>query len=141
MAIPFLALIDPISKLLDRLIPDKAALAQAKLDLLKEENAATLAEINAAAAIDVAQIAVNTEEAKNENLFVSGARPFIMWVCGFAFAYKFIVQPFLIFGLVAAGSKFDYHSLPALDWTELSTVLLGVLGLGYQRSMDKKNGV
>lgn len=137
MAFPFLALIDPISKLLDRVIPDPAAAAQAKLDLLKEENSMFLAEIQAASAIDVAQINVNQEEAKSENLFVSGWRPAMGWTCGLAFAYKFVIQPLLIFLLVAFGSKFDYHMLPNLDWAEMSPVLLGILGLGGMRMYEK----
>jgi len=136
----WLALIDPISHIIDKLIPDKAAAAQAKLDLLKEENATLIANVQAAAQIDVAQIGVNAEEAKSENLFVSGWRPSIGWVCSFAFGYKFILQPFLIFILVAAGSEFNPALLPVLDWAEMTPVLMGILGLGYLRTQEKIKG-
>lgn len=90
---------------------------------------------------DAQQNQINMAEAQNPSLWVSGARPFILWVCGFAFAYKFVLQPFMIFLLVAIGSKFDYRLLPVLDWAEMSPVLFGLLGMGALRSWDKKNGI
>jgi hypothetical protein len=42
--------------------------------------------------VDLAQIEVNVEEAKNSNLFVSGWRPNIGWICGFALGYVAIVE-------------------------------------------------
>lgn len=90
---------------------------------------------------DAQQNEINAEEAKNENIFVSGWRPFIGWICGGAFAYKFVIQPFLIFLLLASHSAFDYHNLPNLDWAEMSSVLLGLLGLGGLRTFEKVKGV
>lgn len=86
---------------------------------------------------DSQQTSINVEEAKNENIFVSGWRPFIGWVCGVAFAYKFIIQPLLIFIIVACQVKFDIDDLPEMDWTEMSTVLLGMMGLGGMRTFEK----
>lgn len=90
---------------------------------------------------DSQQTAIDVEEAKNESIFVAGWRPFIGWVCGGSFAYKFVIQPFLIFILIASHSTFDYHLLPNIDWTELSTVLLGLLGLGGMRTFEKLKGI
>ena len=67
----------------------------------------------------------------------SGWRPFIGWVCGSAFAYKFIVQPFLLFLVALGGLDFDISILPVLQWQELSAVLFGMLGLGGMRSFDR----
>lgn len=134
----WLALIDPLAKLLDKLIPDPEAKARAIIDLKKEENAIYLQELQTAAQSDAAQNETNKIEAANESLFVSGWRPFIGWICGVAFIYKFILQPFMIFILVAMGDKFDYHLLPNLDWAEMSPVLLGMLGLGGLRTIDKR---
>jgi len=136
----WLALIDPISRLIDKIIPDPKAREEAKLALMKEQNAATLAEIQAAATIDVAQLAVNQEEAKNENMFISGWRPAIGWVCATAFAYKFVLQPFLIFSILVFGVEFDPKVLPMLDWAEMTPVLMGILGLGYLRTQEKIKG-
>lgn len=86
---------------------------------------------------DAQQAAVNQAEASSGSIFVAGWRPFIGWVCGAAFAYKFVFQPFLIFILVACGSTFDVKQLPVLDWSEMSSVLLGMLGLAGMRSFEK----
>jgi hypothetical protein len=88
-----------------------------------------------------AQIQVNQTEAANKSIFIAGWRPFIGWICGSAMAYKFVVQPLLVFILVATHSTFDASRLPVLDWAEMSTVLLGMLGLAGARTWEKLNGV
>lgn len=90
---------------------------------------------------DAQQSAINVEEAKNSSIFIAGWRPFIGWTCGAAFAYKFVLQPFLVFIIISCQIKFDIKLLPALDWAEMSTVLLGMLGLGGMRSFEKYNGI
>ena len=96
-----------------------------------------MAQLNAYVTQLSGQIEINKIEAASSNLFKSGWRPFIGWVCGSAFAYKFIVQPFLLF-LVALGQiNIDISILPVLEWQELSAVLMGMLGLGSMRSFDR----
>jgi hypothetical protein len=124
------ALLPIVSSWLERLFPDPAE-RQKELQSL----------IDAATAADAAQMEVNKVEAGSDNLFVSGARPFIMWVCGIAFAYKFVLQPFLVFILIANHSTIDVKSLPVLDWSEMSSVLMGLLGLGSLRTVEKIKGV
>lgn len=89
---------------------------------------------------DSQQTAINAVEAANANIFVSGWRPFMGWVCGAAFAYKFVLQPFIIFMLMACGSSFNPKLLPVLDWAEMAPVLLGLLGLGGLRTFEKIKG-
>lgn len=127
-------LIDPVSRLLDKLIPDPEARAKAQLELLKSEREFDLKELELALSSDTAQAAINQEEAKSNNLFVSGWRPFIGWVCGVAFAYHYVFQPFLIFALAAQGRRVD---LPEFPMEMLLTVLLGMLGLGGMRTYEK----
>lgn len=92
----------------------------------------------------LAQLAVNATEAQHENIFVAGWRPFIGWVCGFAFAYNFIIQPLFVFVIWAAttfyGVDFPITSLPDLDMAALLTVLGGILGLGSLRTYEKRTG-
>lgn len=128
--IPLFDAITPVINKVLNFIPDPQQKLEAQQSLL-----------NTIHQWDADQTAINVEEAKSESIFVSGWRPFIGWVCGLAFAYKFIIQPFLIFGLVAYGSTFDYKQLPTLDWSELSMVLMGLLGLGGLRSIEKVKGV
>jgi len=90
---------------------------------------------------DLAQLEVNKGEAGSPNLFVAGWRPFVGWVCGAAFAYKFVVQPFLCWGLLIYLPDYPVARLPALDWSEMSTILCGLLGLGYYRTREKEAGI
>lgn len=89
---------------------------------------------------DAQQSAINVEEAKSNSLFIAGWRPFLGWTCGAAFAYKFVLQPLLVFLLVAFHSDFNIKLLPALDWAEMSTVMFGMLGLGGMRTFEKMKG-
>lgn len=84
------------------------------------------------------QVDVNKIEAASTNLFNSGWRPFIGWVCGSAFAYKFILGPMLIAVTLMFDPEFNTAKLPVLDWTELGAVLFGMLGLSRDRSKEKQ---
>ncbi len=84
------------------------------------------------------QTDVNKIEAASTNLFVSGWRPFVGWVCGFALAYVAILEPLLRF--IAAMSGYE-GSYPVIDTTITLQVLLGMLGLGGMRSFEKAKGV
>lgn len=114
-------------KILDKFIPDPSEKAKAEGELR-----------DALLKWDTAQTEVNKVEAASTNWFVAGWRPFIGWVCGAAFAYTFIAQPFALFILAAFGATV---TAPALDMGSLMTVLLGMLGLGGLRSWEKTKGV
>ena len=109
-------------------IIDKVAGHVDKFTLDKEEKANLIMEINKA------QIEVNKIEAGSSSLFKSGWRPFVGWVCAFALSYHFVLQPMMAFGLTAAGYSIV---LPEFDMTTLTTVLMGLLGLGGMRSFEK----
>ncbi len=94
----------------------------------KAEKAEMLQEINKA------QIEVNKIEAGSSSFFKSGWRPSVGWVCSFALAYHFVLQPMLTFIFAASGNSIE---LPIFDMTTLSTVLFGMLGLGGMRSLEK----
>jgi hypothetical protein len=125
-------LINPISNLLDKFVPD--ATERQKL----AHEIATMAEKNVHE-ISMAQIEVNKTEAASSSIFKGGWRPFIGWVCGVAFAYHFVLQPFLIFVLTTLGQPVPY--LPEFDMASLMTVLGGLLGLGGLRTFEKYKGV
>jgi|TARA_R110000772_G_scaffold18067_4_gene50460 hypothetical protein len=124
-------------QIIDKFIPDPKAKADAIFKLKNLEQEGNLAELNAYVTQLSGQIEINKIEAASSNLFKSGWRPFIGWVCGSAFAYKFIVQPFLLFLVALGGLDFDISILPVLQWQELSAVLFGMLGLGGMRSFDR----
>jgi hypothetical protein len=126
------ALIGPISGLLDKFVEDKDQKARLAHEI------ATMAE-RQAHELAIAQIEVNKAEAASGSIFKGGWRPFIGWTCGVAFAYHFVLQPLLVFGVTVAGVTLP--PLPAFDMSSLMTVLGGLLGLGGLRTFEKYKGV
>ena len=126
-------ILKPITDIVDKAVPDK--------DLAKRINAdITKLEIDASLQRDLKQIALNMVESA-QGLFKGGWRPFIGWTCGFAFAYSYVLQPFLIFGFTMAGYGEEVAKLPDIALWEMMPVLAGMLGLSYHRSGDKRDGV
>jgi hypothetical protein len=130
-----LDIIPAISTLLDRIIPDPVAREHAKLELLRTERAQDIEELKTALAADIPQSEINKIEAASTDRFVAGWRPFIGWVCGVAFAYHFVLQPLLAF--IMANTSAHPVVLPEFDMDTLSTVLMGMLGLGGLRTLEK----
>jgi len=125
-------LIGPVTSILDKFIEDKDAKNKMAHEI------ATMAERHAQE-VAKGQMEVNKAEAQSGSVFKGGWRPFIGWTCGAAFAYHFILQPFLVFIITAAG--LDMPALPDFDMESLMPVLLGMLGLGGMRSFEKSKGV
>lgn len=119
------------AKLLDKIIPDRDAREKAQFELMK---AAQDQEFQAM----MAQVAVNQEEAKSSNVFVSGWRPHIGWTCGVAFSLHFVIFPLANFVLIAYGLP---EVVVSFDMTTLMTVLAGMLGIGGLRTIEKLKGV
>lgn len=129
---------DPISSisnlantLITKIWPDPKDQASAEALLIKTQMDAALAQAQQ-------QIDINKIEAGSTNIFVSGWRPFVGWACGVAFAGHFIIMPTLnwlvqLFGHAPITIPFDMDTL--------STVLMGLLGLGAMRSVEKVAGV
>jgi hypothetical protein len=125
-------------KLIERFFPDPKEADAAKLKLLEMQQTGYLAALASETELAKGQLSVNAVEAASSSLFVAGWRPFIGWTCGAAFAYKFVRAPFAVLALTASGHPI---ALPVLDFTEMSTILLGMLGLGGMRTMEKIKGV
>jgi hypothetical protein len=125
------ALIGPIASILDKFIPD----ADTKQKLAFKIS--TMAE-NHAQQIALAQIKVNEAEAASSSLFKGGWRPACGWICVISLGYTYILQPFLVFILLAAGV--DLPDIPTLDTNALLPILLGMLGLAGARSFDRYTG-
>ena len=128
----FQALIGPVTGLLDKVIPD----ADLKEKLAHE--IATMAERSAHESA-MAQMEINKAEANHKSLFVAGWRPACGWVTVIALAYHFIVAPLILFGVAVAGVEIP--ELPTFDMDSLMTILLGMLGLGGLRTVEKTRGL
>lgn len=131
-------LIPILGNLFDKIFPDPKAAADAKLEVMRLAQTGELAQLNADLQMATGQMEINKVEAASSSLFVSGWRSFIGWTCGAAFAFKFIGGP-----LAVIVSQWLGHpiTLPVFDFTEMSTILLGMLGLGGLRTVEKVKGV
>lgn len=84
------------------------------------------------------QAELNKIEAGHRSVFVAGWRPFIGWVCGVALAYSFILRDLMAWIIINTGSTASVP--PELAMEHLLTILLGMLGLGGLRTVEKMNG-
>jgi hypothetical protein len=128
---PISALLDVGSKVIDRVWPDPAQAASAKLELMKLQQSGELAMI-------AGQMDINKVEAANPSVFVSGWRPGIGWVCGAGFAVQFVVGPLAEWGSALYGHPVKF---PQMDTGTMMPLLLGMLGLGGMRTAEKIQGV
>lgn len=85
------------------------------------------------------QMDVNRQEAAHRSVWVAGWRPAIGWVGAAAIAYAFIVQPMLVY-LLAVWSP-GTPAPPPIDLSGLWPLLIGMLGLGGLRTLEKKGGL
>tara|TARA_Y100000361_G_C11090920_1_gene306379 strand:+ start:39 stop:428 length:390 start_codon:yes stop_codon:yes gene_type:complete len=114
------ALIGPATKLIGKFVRDKDKAAQLSHDI------ATMAEKHAQE-LALAQIKLNTEEAKG-NWFQSSWRPLVGWICAVSLGINFMVAP------ICAGFGIN---IPQADMSVMMPLLLGMLGIGGLRSLDK----
>jgi hypothetical protein len=131
------ALLPIFGKVLDRIIPDKAAAEKAKQTMEYMYVSGDLKALEADVKLATAQLNVNAQEAKHASLFVAGWRPAIGWVCVIGLFWNFFIQPLVAW----FGGWFDVPPPPALDLGDLMTLLLGMLGLGGYRTYEKMSGV
>ena len=138
MGFPLLDIVGIGAKLIDKLIPDPKAKAEAIQKLKELEQAGDLAQLNADLAVMNAQSDINKIEAASPDRFVAGWRPFIGWVCGSALAVQLVLMPLGMWGSSLAG-----HPVPApkMDTELLTTMVISMLGLGGMRSFEKFKGV
>lgn len=123
----FEKLLQPVTKILDKLVADKDLKTKLQHELEMVIHSANLA-----------QMEVNKAEAVHKSIFVAGWRPFVGWTCGVSLAYHFLLAPILQFSFALAG--YD-QEVPKFDFSQLSTILMGMLGLGGLRTWEKMNGV
>jgi hypothetical protein len=112
------------SDIIQRLWPDKTEAERAQM-------AAVLTVVQG-------QLEANLAEAASPSLFVAGWRPFIGWVCGAACAWNWIGMAMAKFVLTALGHPV---TLAPADLAEMWPLLMGMLGLGAFRTVEKIRGV
>lgn len=123
-----------LPSLLDKLIPDPNAAAEAKLKLVEMQQKGELAQLDAVTQIALAQSATNAVEAGSNRLFVAGWRPFVGWICAAAIGFKYIGGPLLVMIAAWFGHAVE---LPDVGADDLMVLLGGMLGLGTLRTVEK----
>lgn len=114
-------------KVLDKFVGDKDLKTKLQAELQKE-----------LIGLDMAQAQANVESAKSSHLFVSGARPAIMWICALGLFTNFFLMPIAEWITVI---WLPHVTLPELQTEELMGLTLSLLGLGACRSWEKSRGV
>ncbi len=130
-------IIPAITQVLDKIIPDPQAAADAKLRALELAQKGDLAALDAELRLALGQIEVNKAEATTD-LFRGGWRPAVGWVCVVGLAYQFVLQPVLPWVVALFGAQVP--PLPAIDNESLMVLLTGMLGLGGLRTFERVKG-
>jgi hypothetical protein len=131
------ALIPAITQVLDKIIPDPQAAAEAKLRALELAQKGDLAALDAELRLALGQIEVNKAEATTD-MFRGGWRPAVGWVCVVGLAYQFVLQPVLPWVVALFGAQVP--PLPTIDNESLMLLLTGMLGLGGLRTFERVKG-
>ena len=137
------AVFDFGSKVLERIFPDPTERLKAQTALAQLKESGELARIAGENALLQGQLDINKEEAKSTNWFVAGWRPFVGWTCGLAYAYSYIILPFLTFFVFLWGTPETVKQiaqLPKLDLGAMVPLLFGMLGIGTMRTAEKLKG-
>lgn len=115
-----------LEKVLGAVLPDPQARAKAMAEVFGQLQAA-----------DLSQLEVNKAEAASASVFVAGWRPAIGWVCAFALAFEYLISPLGQWVGFIAG-----HAIPKPPTLSehLWELLMGMLGLGALRSLEKIKG-
>lgn len=131
-------IIETVGKVADELITTDEERLEKENEKLKTKLYYELENKRLDTSLMLAQADITKEEAKSHNWFIAGARPFIIWVCGIAIAYSFIIAPFLHSAFATFKINFP---LPKIEIGVLFNLLLSMLGLAGLRTYEKLKGV
>ena len=131
------ALIPMLGTILDKVLPDPQAQADAKLKVLDLAQKGELAVLDADLRLALGQIEVNKAEATTD-LFRGGWRPATGWTCVAGLAYNFVLQPILPWVARLFGA--EVPDMPTIDNDTLMVLLTGMLGLGGMRTFERIKG-
>lgn len=131
------ALIPVIGTVLEKVLPDPQASADAKIKLMELAQKGELALLDAETKMALGQLEVNKVEAGTD-MFRGGWRPATGWACVFGLVYQFLLQPVLPWLVAVCGGSVP--PLPPIDNETLMVLLTGMLGLGGLRTFERIKG-
>lgn len=131
------ALIPLLGTVLDKVLPDQQAAADAKLKILELAQKGELATLDADVRLATGQMEINKAEATTD-LFRGGWRPATGWTCVAGLAYNFVIQPLMPWVVRSLGG--EVPDMPKIDNDTLMVLLTGMLGLGGMRTFERVKG-
>lgn len=138
------AVIPLITGVLDKVLPDPQAAADAKLKMLELAQKGELAQLAAETQLAQAQIDINKADAQSSDAFQRRWRPAAGWVCVLGLGYTFLFQPLFPWlikvAALALGSTASIPDLPEIEIDYLLSLLGALLGLGGLRSFERVKG-
>lgn len=134
----WLKLLPGLGTLLDRLIPDPQAAADAKLKLMTLAQSGELAQLNADTEIQKGQMAINLADAQSGSNFRGGWRPFLGWVCGTALAWDWVIKQIFVTVWILSGHAAP--TLPQLAMEQIIGLISCLLGIGTLRTVERLRG-
>lgn len=85
----------------------------------------------------LAQMKINEVEAASPSLFKGGWRPATGWLCVTGLAWQIFIWPMWVW----AAKLFAVPTPPDIDTAVLVTLLIGMLGLGTLRTVERSKGI
>ena len=79
------------------------------------------------------QAEIGKVQAQHRSIWVAGARPFILWVCGVGLGFVFVANPIIQWITGQAG--------PEMQTDAMMELVVAILGLGAYRTVEKIQGV
>lgn len=123
----------PIAKRFFPADPDKAQ--QLAQDM-------AMARLQADTDLSKGQMEINKQEAAHRSIFVAGWRPFLGWGLAFCFIWQGFGFQMAAFVATLIDPAYDVSRIPVIENTAAQTsILLGMLGLGGFRTIEKLKGV
>jgi len=129
------SLIPVIGTLLEKVLPDPKAAAEAKLRVMELAQQGELAVLEADLKLATGQLEINKAEASSMDSFRAGWRPLIGYICAAALGWNYVVKPLVVWGCAIWAPTVAVPDI-ALD-SNLWELMFGMLGLGGLRTFEK----
>jgi hypothetical protein len=123
--------------LINKVIPDKQAQADAEFRLKKLQQDGELSELGTIASLNNSQVDVNKQEAKHGSIWVAGWRPGIGWICFAGLGWQYVLMPMATFYLAYNDMDTALPTLPEARILELTFAMLGFGGLRTYEKLKK----
>lgn len=124
--------------IINKFIPDPQAKALAAYQMAQLKQQDEFKQLDVQIQQIQAQTDTNKAEAASTSIFVAGWRPFIGWICGAGCGWNWIGLPIATFTATAVGHPI---TIAPADLSQMLPLLMGMLGMGAMRTVEKLNGI